>query len=292
MEHLTKQQLILLALLLSFVTSIATGIITVSLMDQAPPAITQTINRVVERTVEKVVPSANTASVVAKETIVVKADDMVVKAIEDNKKSLVKIKEVYVLNGERKENISALGLVLSKDGLIATDAGILAKESDEITGETYFAVFPGDKVLPIVLLEKNVSTGVAYFRADEKDRIAAGVVYYPANLEIPLNLKLGQTIIAVSGALVDTVSTGIISALPEKSVIPQENDLAVKANVPVEKAISMIRTDIFMADIIPGSILLNLSGKVIGFKAGSAVYAKNDFLPISVLSTQIDRKSE
>ena len=36
MEHLNKQQLILLTLLISFVTSIATGIVTVSLMDQAP----------------------------------------------------------------------------------------------------------------------------------------------------------------------------------------------------------------------------------------------------------------
>ena len=36
MENLTKPQIILLTLLVSFVTSIATGIVTVALMNQAP----------------------------------------------------------------------------------------------------------------------------------------------------------------------------------------------------------------------------------------------------------------
>ena len=49
MNDLSKQQLILLALLVSFVTSLATGIFTVSLMSQAPQEVVQTINNVVER---------------------------------------------------------------------------------------------------------------------------------------------------------------------------------------------------------------------------------------------------
>ncbi len=55
-KELNKSQLILLALLLSFVTSIATGITTVTLMDQAPASVTVPINRIVRETVEKVVP--------------------------------------------------------------------------------------------------------------------------------------------------------------------------------------------------------------------------------------------
>ncbi len=55
MKELNKSQLILLALLLSFVTSIATGITTVTLMQQAPEAVTVPINRIVKQTVEKIV---------------------------------------------------------------------------------------------------------------------------------------------------------------------------------------------------------------------------------------------
>src|SRR3989344_6866073 len=57
-QDLNKSQLILLAVLLSFVTSIATGITTVTLMQQAPDSVTVPITRVVRETVEKVVPAA------------------------------------------------------------------------------------------------------------------------------------------------------------------------------------------------------------------------------------------
>ena len=49
-KDLNKPQLIMLALLLSFVTSIATGIVTVSLMSQAPPQVAASVNHVIERT--------------------------------------------------------------------------------------------------------------------------------------------------------------------------------------------------------------------------------------------------
>lgn len=54
-KELNKAQLILLAILLSFVTSIATGITTVTLMERAPQSVTVPINRIVQKTVEKIV---------------------------------------------------------------------------------------------------------------------------------------------------------------------------------------------------------------------------------------------
>ena len=56
-QDLNKSQLILLAVLLSFITSIATGITTVTLMQQAPASVTVPVTRIVRETVEKVVPA-------------------------------------------------------------------------------------------------------------------------------------------------------------------------------------------------------------------------------------------
>ncbi len=53
-EDLTKTQLLLLTILVNFVTSIATGVLTVSLLDQAPPTVFQTVNRIVDHTIETV----------------------------------------------------------------------------------------------------------------------------------------------------------------------------------------------------------------------------------------------
>ena len=48
MVSLTKTQIVLLFLLVSFVTSLATGIVSVTLVNQAPQPVTHTINKVVE----------------------------------------------------------------------------------------------------------------------------------------------------------------------------------------------------------------------------------------------------
>lgn len=88
MENLTKTQIILLALFVSFVTSIATGIVTVTLVDQAPPGVTQTINRVVERTVERVVPSDQPAQV---KEVVSSADDLIARAISQASPAVVSL---------------------------------------------------------------------------------------------------------------------------------------------------------------------------------------------------------
>ncbi|MDP2593910.1 MAG: hypothetical protein Q8P36_01040, partial [bacterium] len=53
-EGLSKSQLVLLTILVNFITSVATGILTVSLLDHAPAYVTQTVSRVVEHTIETV----------------------------------------------------------------------------------------------------------------------------------------------------------------------------------------------------------------------------------------------
>lgn len=53
-EDLTKGQLLLLTVMVNFVVSIATGILTVSLLDRAPIQIAQGVDRVVERTIQTI----------------------------------------------------------------------------------------------------------------------------------------------------------------------------------------------------------------------------------------------
>lgn len=54
MEDLTKAQLLLLTVMVNFVVSIATGVLTVSLLDQAPIQVAQGVDRVVEHTIQTI----------------------------------------------------------------------------------------------------------------------------------------------------------------------------------------------------------------------------------------------
>lgn len=53
-EELSKAQLLLLTVMVNFIVSIATGVLTVSLLDQAPLQVSQGVDRVVERTIQAV----------------------------------------------------------------------------------------------------------------------------------------------------------------------------------------------------------------------------------------------
>ena len=87
LEDLNKSQLLLLTVLVNFVTSIAVGVLTVSLLDQAPPTVTQTVNRIVDRTVEviasttpiqRIIPSAQPT------TVVIRDEDLLTAALAAN----------------------------------------------------------------------------------------------------------------------------------------------------------------------------------------------------------------
>lgn len=81
-EDLNKTQLLLLTILVNFVTSIATGVLTVSLLDQAPPTVIQTVNRIVDHTIETVtteVPVAGNAP-----SSVPSSEDLLTAALAEN----------------------------------------------------------------------------------------------------------------------------------------------------------------------------------------------------------------
>ncbi len=291
MESLTKQQIVLVTILVSFITSIATGIITVALMSQAPPGVTQTVNRVVERTIEKVAPAASAgqaaAVVTTKETVVVKEDDLVVGAIDKNSKSLVNIFAVIGAGDSKQESFVGNGLVVSANGTIAADAAALAPQTDGSGNpipQTLEAVFPDGAKIPVAEIAPPPAAagGGAANIALLQPATATTTVFTSANLSAD-PLKLGQAIVAIGGHII-AVATGIVSSFGGSSAgINQQ-----ASTTPNQTGnISLIRTDISTAGKTPGSILVNLSGDVVGFHGSEN--ADGNFLPVSAISYALDK---
>jgi len=118
-KDLNKPQLILLAVLLSFVTSIATGITTVTLMQQAPSSFTAPINRVIQQTVEKIQQVEGKTTI---QTVIVKEEDLVVDAIAKNATAVFAVsKEALDANGNNVEVSAGRGFAISADGIVVVD---------------------------------------------------------------------------------------------------------------------------------------------------------------------------
>lgn len=263
MEELTKQQIVLVTLLVSFVTSIATGIVTVSLMEQAPVGVTQTINQVVERTIERVVTEqpavgnqkANAVSTVVTETIVVSSEDQAVKAIEKNVKSVVKIISRY--NGEL--SVVGLGIIVNVDGSVFADRGILAY------GSKFFVKYPDGTTVVAVPVEikgrRLIQDEIVLLKPTEP----LTVPVTPATLGNSDTAKLGQTVIALSGEETPSVTTGVI-----QSLIGSANARTGTSTTPTGYVHLITTID---PKLTGGSALINLTGEVIGIKVTPNQYS-------------------
>ena len=133
MEELNRNQFILLVLLVSFVTSLATGIVTVTLMDQSSPGVSQTINRVVERTIERVVPEEPKIKEVIKEVEVpvMKEEDMIARAYKTAKGNVFPV--VKMEDGSLSQTGSAT--LLNQDGLLVSFSGVIVRETENEEGK-------------------------------------------------------------------------------------------------------------------------------------------------------------
>jgi len=122
-KDLNKSQLILLAVLLSFVTSIATGITTVTLMQQAPASFTAPVNRIIKQTIEKIEQVEGKTTV---QTVIVKEEDLVVDAIAKNNSAVFAVsKEVLDAEGKLIEVSAGRGFAVSTDGVVVVDGNLV-----------------------------------------------------------------------------------------------------------------------------------------------------------------------
>lgn len=264
-EELTKSQIILLVLLVSFVTSIATGIVTVSLLAQTPPAITQTINRVVERTVETVVPGENqAASVVTKETtVVVKEDDLITESIGGGFSKIVRIYEGTATTSP----IIALGAVTG-GGTIVTD---LSRVSDE------HAVSVGDGIYTYIVSKTIPELGVAFMTATGT----------PPNVESFKgvgvdSINLGQTMIGLYGARSDRVAMSVVSAISDADVV-EVGEESITARF-VETTIG--------ETVTAGTPLISIFGDLVGISTNvSRLDGKGSFIAFGDVTAVLDAEA-
>jgi len=251
-EKLTKHQIVLLTLLVSFVTSIATGIVTVSLMEQAPGGVTRVVNQIVEHTVETVVPSTQGAAVVSTEkTVVVKDDDLAASSIATTRKGIIRIV------GKGSDTLVARGIILTKSGVALTDKASLVN----VAATSFEAILPSGERVPLTV-RASAATTTPFVTLDLALGSTTGKII-PVTMANVSKLSLGQSVIRIGGNGADTVGVGVVASLPTPRTAEE--------NVLVQASIS---------SVTPGSVLTTLFGEVIGLITQEAGTAGPDFYTV------------
>ncbi len=197
-EELSKSQLILLTILVNFVTSVATGILTVSLLDHAPAFVTQTVNRVVEHTIETVAQAAPAAIIQAPAP---SNQDLVTAAIGADAARTVAI---YAAETGTSTPAVSIGTYLSKSRAIATAA------QDSLPKEALIE-FPDGSYIPASLAHQGEGIAIYGF----SDGAVLPKVSSPV-LVAASNLHLGETALAISAE--GAAATGIVARVSDKGV--------------------------------------------------------------------------
>lgn len=258
-EQLSKSQIMLLTLLVSFVTSIATGIVTVSLMDQAPPVVAQTVNRIVEHTVETVAPppkeGQSAATVLTQEkTVVVNESEQVASAVAKITPSVVRLSA----GADGSSSFAGLGVVLSSSGLIAADAAAIGENADATV-----TLSDGTTVRAFVV-HRDTAHDIAILQAATSSD--SSVTWTPAGLsaEAP---SLGKAVVLMAGKADPRISDGLVTALPKGD------------------AGDLLETNLSRDDILPGSPIIDVDGSVVGMSTGASRTASpTAFIPAKALA--------
>lgn len=258
MEDLNKHQLILIVLLVTFVTSIATGIITFTLLQEAPIEVTQTINRVVEKTIERVVPVEGQPEKIVT-TVVINEEDRVLESIAKNEKSIVRLKTI---GADGSEIVAGLGLVISADGIILADLRSYNAASN-------FAInFFDGKSYAVSKTFVDNENGLIFMKISVPQNENPKYTLYPTVFGDSNDLKIGQTLVAISGRDSNAASIGRVFQL-----ILEEDKKTVKSVI----------SDIKVSKSHPGSPILNLAGEIVGLEAPLADSdTEHTYIPINI----------
>jgi hypothetical protein len=246
MEDLTKQQMVLLTVLVSFVCSVATSISIVALLTDAAQPVTQTINNVIEKTIEKVVTGTTTPVYVKQPPVVVKSEsEKVITAVGINLPKIVVVrdttKEGEVPNATSTAKLG-IGAVVSPEGLIAADSSTLGEKTDFIIvfGDKYRLAKKvyTDTVLHLALLQTGEPT--------KGDTNTDGITFAPPAY-MRGEMTLGLPLVALGGENGKSMIRGSLTELPDKKTSP------------------LIAGDLALPESYKGGIVFSLDGNVLGF---------------------------
>ncbi len=278
MEDLSKSQIVLLCILISFIVSIATGIMTTSLLMEAPIELTQTVNRVVERTIETVTPAGTVASLKPTptqiQTVVISEDESVTKTVSKNTPAVVRI---YGASADGTiNNLYSLGVVLTADGIIVADKEYISPVM------TYTATMSdGSKVplAPVTLQNSPASqnSAVVFFKAKPATPHTFAFATLSGN-----DIQLGQTIVVMGGVSSNAVSVGRVVSLSTKDVTQPVG--ATSTTTTPTKYVSSIETDTSPKDLVFGAPILSLSGDVVGMSLSE--FSSRSYYPSALIKKE------
>jgi hypothetical protein len=210
-EELSKSQLLLLMLLVNFITSIATGVLTISLLDQAPATVTQTVNQIVDHTIETVATGTPLAAIVTPtptitKTVIENDDTLLQTAVADDAARSV---EIYGSGGTTTP-LTAVGVYLPKASAVVTavQAGLPSNPT---------ILFPDGSTLPASVSHLGATIAIFGF----SDTATLPKAPSPSIVD-HTTLKAGETVVAltadgsaVQGIISKVDVTGVHTSLPE-----------------------------------------------------------------------------
>jgi S1-C subfamily serine protease len=263
-EELSKSQIVLLVLLISFVTSMATGIVTVSLMNQAPTSVAQTVNRVIQQTIKEVSAPQEAAAVAVStpaKTVVLKESDEIAAAVQSSSPSIVR------LYSEDGTTFLGLGAVLDVYGTIVTDAAAIGSASAA-------SIIRADGTSVSGTVSTRDSTnGIALLSIATSTTATSTPAWTPITLSaLP---QLGETVVLIAGESNTSVEDGIISSLvPAQSGTP-----------------TLVKTNISGDNVLYGSPLIDTNGDLVGLStSASRALSGSSYLPVAAIEADMKAK--
>lgn len=307
-DKLTKTQFVLLILLVSFVTSLATAIVTATLVKQAPPLFTQSITKVIE----KIKPEQQEKPVVyPARPIIITQEDLVVKLVSETSPAVASIIatkdlpviEQYFVNpfendelfkrffgeglspdfkipqyrqkGTEPQQVSSgTAFFVSADGLLLTNRHVVEDKE-----ASYSVIMNDGRKFEAKFLARDPFYDIAVLKVE------AGQVSF-IKLGDSNKLKTGQTVVAIGNALGEfqnTVSVGVISGL-------RRTITALGSARGPEVLQDVIQTDAAINPGNSGGPLLDLNGRAVGLNVATARGAENIgfSLPINLVKKAIE----